>query len=155
MNGSVAASTHSWLKVAVWSSTLAVQLGMIAYGDNSQEVFLGHAITQHQNVSEATAELIDAEIRRLVETAEAQTRRILTEKLEDLHKLAKALLEFETLSGDEVRALLRGEPIVRPSADEPPPTAKAPGRRSSVPTAGQAGKDRPEGGLDPQPQPGA
>jgi cell division protease FtsH len=128
----------------------------VRYNANEQEVFLGHAITQHQNVSEATAELIDAEIRRLVETAESSTRKILTEKLEDLHKLAKALLEYETLSGDEVRALLRGEPIVRPSVDEPPPTAKAPGgRRSSVPTAGQAGKDRPEGTLDPQPQPGA
>ncbi len=131
---------------------MSEKLGRVRYNANEQEIFLGHSVTQTQNVSEATAQLIDEEVRRIVETGEVTARKILTDKLEDLHKLAKALLEYETLSGDEVRALLRGEPIVRPEIDDTPP--KAPGRRGSVPSTG-AGKDRPEGGLRPEPQPGA
>ncbi len=133
---------------------MSERLGRVRYSSNEQEVFLGHSITQTTNISQETAKLIDDEVRTLIEQGEAAAHRILTEHADDLHKIAKALLEYETLSGDEIRALLRGEPIVRPSSDEPPP--KAPGRRASVPTAGQAsGKERPEGGLDPQPQPGA
>ncbi|HEX6978033.1 MAG TPA: ATP-dependent zinc metalloprotease FtsH [Alphaproteobacteria bacterium] len=132
---------------------MSEKLGRVRYNANEQEVFLGHAVTQQQNVSEATAELIDAEIRRIIETAEGTARKILTDRIDDLHKIARGLLEYETLSGDEIRALLRGEPIVRPEANEPPRT---PGRRASVPTTGPAGKDRPEGGgLRPEPQPGA
>jgi cell division protease FtsH len=77
---------------------------------------------------------------------------LLTKGVDDMHKLAKALLEFETLSGDEVKALLRGEPVVRPTADDPPPSAKPGGRRGSVPSSGGT---KPAGGFDPQPQPGA
>jgi cell division protease FtsH len=129
---------------------MSEKLGRVRYHANDQEVFLGHAVTQTQNVSEATAEVIDAEIRRLIETSEATARKILTERIDDLHKIARGLLEFETLSGEEIRALLRGEAIVRPDVEEPP---KSPGRRASVPTSGP--KDRPEGGLRPEPQPGA
>jgi cell division protease FtsH len=130
---------------------MSAKLGRVRYNANEQEIFLGHSVTQTQNVSEATAQIIDEEIRRLVEEGENTARKVLTEKLDGLHKIAKALLEYETLSGDEVNALLRGEPVVRPEADEPP---KSPGRRGSVPSTG-AGKDRPEGGLRPEPQPGA
>jgi cell division protease FtsH len=129
---------------------MSEKLGRVRYHANDQEVFLGHAVTQTQNVSEATAEVIDAEIRRLIETSEATAKKILTDRIDDLHKIARGLLEFETLSGEEIRALLRGEPIVRPDIEEPP---KSPGRRASVPTSGP--KDRPEGGLRPEPQPGA
>jgi cell division protease FtsH len=129
---------------------MSEKLGRVRYHANDQEVFLGHAVTQTQNVSEATAEVIDAEIRRLIETSEATARKILTDRIEDLHKIARGLLEYETLSGEEIRALLRGEPVVRPDVEEPP---KTPGRRASVPTSGP--KDRPEGGLRPEPQPGA
>jgi cell division protease FtsH len=129
---------------------MSEKLGRVRYHANDQEVFLGHAVTQTQNVSEATAEVIDAEIRRLIETSEATARKILTDRIDDLHKIARGLLEYETLSGEEIRALLRGEAIVRPEVDEPP---KSPGRRASVPTSGP--KDRPEGGLRPEPQPGA
>ena len=130
---------------------MSEKLGRVRYNANEQEIFLGHSVTQTQNVSEATAQLIDEEIRRLVEAGEVTARRVLTEKIGDLHAIAKALLEYETLSGDEVKALLRGEPIVRPEIDEPP---KPTGRRGSVPSTG-AGKDRPEGGLRPEPQPGS
>ncbi len=131
---------------------MSEKLGRVRYNANEQEIFLGHSVTQTQNISEATSQLIDEEIRRLIETAEATARRILTEHQDDLHKIAKALLEFESLSGDEIRALLRGEPVVRVEAEEPP---KPKGRRSSVPSSGPSRSDRPEGGLNPEPQPGA
>jgi cell division protease FtsH len=108
-----------------------------------------------KNLSDATASAIDAEIRRLVQEGEAKARGIITERLEDLHTIAKGLLEHETLSADEIRTLLRGEAIVRPT--EPPPAAKAGptggGRRGSVPTSGPKDKGAP-GGLTPEPQPG-
>ena len=107
------------------------KLGMIAYGDNSQEVFLGHSVTQNKNVSEATAREIDGEIKDIIDHAYAKARRILTENIEELHRLARGLLEHETLSGDEIRTVLRGEPVIRKVVDEPAPE----NRRASVPTA--------------------
>ncbi|MEA3033590.1 MAG: cell division protease FtsH, partial [Sphingomonadales bacterium] len=82
------------------------KLGLVAYGDNQEEVFLGHSVSRTQNVSEATANIIDAEVKRLVQNGYAEAKRILTEKLDDLHTLAKALLEYETLSGDEIIAAM-------------------------------------------------
>ncbi len=114
---------------------MSEKLGPVRYSPNEQEIFLGHSITQQKNVSESTAQVIDEEIRRLIEEGEATARKILTERLDDLHKIANALLEFETLSGDEVRALLRGEPIVRAEDKTPPPAAASTGKRGSVPSA--------------------
>jgi cell division protease FtsH len=127
------------------------KLGMIAYGDNSQEVFLGHSVTQNKNVSEATAREIDGEIKDIIDRAYAKAKRILTENVEELHRLARGLLEHETLSGDEIRTVLRGEPVIRKVVDEPAPES----RRASVPTAGRpATPTPPAGGLGPAPQPG-
>ncbi|MDR3511264.1 MAG: ATP-dependent zinc metalloprotease FtsH [Caulobacteraceae bacterium] len=91
-------------------------LGAVSYGDNQEEVFLGHSVARTQNVSEDTAQKIDSEVRRLVQSGLDEARRILTERLEDLHTLAKALLEYETLSGDEINGVLKG---VAPRRDEP------------------------------------
>ena len=92
------------------------QLGVVAYGENQDEVFLGHSVARSQNVSEETSRVIDAEIKRLVQAGWDEARRILTEKAEELHKLAKALLEYETLTGDEIVGVLKGVP---PKRDEP------------------------------------
>ena len=89
------------------------KLGRVRYQANEQEVFLGHSVTQTQNVSEATAQIIDQEVRRLIEEAEGRARAILTERLDELHMIAKALLEYETLSSDEIGQVLRGEKVVR------------------------------------------
>jgi cell division protease FtsH len=124
------------------------KLGMISYGDNSQEVFLGHSVTQNKNVSEATAREIDGEIKDIIDRAYAKARRLLTENIEELHRLARGLLEHETLSGDEIRTVLRGEPVIRKVVDEPAPES----RRASVPTAGRPVV--PPGGAAPAPQPG-
>lgn len=109
------------------------KLGRVRYSANEQEIFLGHSVSQQKNVSEATAKIIDDEVRRLIEEGEAKARQILTTKLDDLHKIAKALLEFETLSGEEVRALLRGEAIVRDDPDHKPKTPTVTTKKSSVP----------------------
>ncbi len=124
------------------------KLGMIAYGDNSQEVFLGHSVTQNKNVSEATAREIDSEIKSVIDNAYVSAKRILTEQLDQLHLLARALLEHETLSGDEIRTVLRGDKVIKVVVDEP-----ADSRRASVPSAGRPMPPTP-GGLGPAPQPG-
>ena len=79
-------------------------------------------MTMRKNVSEHTAQEIDAEIRRFVDEAYAQAREILTEHLDDLNKLASALLEYETLTGDEIKSLLAGQ--VLPPRDPAPETVK-------------------------------
>jgi cell division protease FtsH len=128
------------------------KLGPLRYSDNEEEVFLGHSVTQRKNVSDATAKVIDEEIRRLVEEGEARARTILTAHVDELHSLAKGLLEFETLSADEIRRIIRGEKIVRDTGPAVEDTTRpTPGRRPSVPPAG---RDKPAGGLEPEPQPG-
>ncbi len=126
------------------------KLGPLRYSDNEEEVFLGHSVTQRKNVSDATAKVIDEEIRRLVDEGEQTARDILTARIDELHALAKGLLEYETLSADEIRRIIKGERILREtSAAQAPQTEDArSGRRSSVPPAG-----RPTG-LEPEPQPG-
>ncbi|MHB2168917.1 ATP-dependent zinc metalloprotease FtsH [Alsobacter sp. R-9] len=121
------------------------QLGTVAYGGGGQEeVFLGMSMGRQQTVSEATAQLIDNEVRRLVDAAVQTARAILTERREDLETLAKGLIEYETLSGDEVGDVLAGRPPLRPDPGATPP------RRSSVP--GTRRSDEP-GGAPGMPQP--
>ncbi|THD66185.1 ATP-dependent zinc metalloprotease FtsH [Phenylobacterium sp.] len=101
------------------------KLGLVSYGDNQEEVFLGHSVSRTQNVSEDTANVIDAEVKRLVQNGYDEAKRILTEKLEDLHILAKALLEYETLSGDEIIGALKGVAPNREDADAKRPMGPA------------------------------
>jgi cell division protease FtsH len=101
------------------------ELGTVAYGDNQDEVFLGHSVSRTQNVSESTAQKIDSEVRRLVKAGEEEARRILVERIEDLHRLAKALLEYETLSGDEIVNVMKGIPPVREDTDSSKPSGPA------------------------------
>ncbi|MBL8639007.1 MAG: ATP-dependent zinc metalloprotease FtsH [Alphaproteobacteria bacterium] len=105
------------------------KLGPLRYASNQEEVFLGHSVSQTKNMSDATASIVDSEIRRIVEEAYSRATQILNDKINDLHVLAKALLEYELLTGDEIRALLRGEAILRDSDDD---TSSDP-PRSSVP----------------------
>ena len=94
---------------------MSERLGWLRYRDNQDEVFLGHSVSRTQSISEETARLIDQEVRRLIEEAEATARSVLTENLDALHRLANALLEHETLSGDEARAAIDGRDIGRDS----------------------------------------
>jgi cell division protease FtsH len=124
------------------------RLGRVRYRGNEQEVFLGHSVAQSNNMSEETARLIDEEVRKLIEDAEQTARRILTEHRDQLEVLARGLLEYETLSGDEVTALLKGIPPVRTPYEEPEP------QRGQGPSVPQAGRPRGPGPLVPEPQPG-
>ncbi len=128
---------------------LSEELGPLAYGDNQEEVFLGHSVSRQQNMSEETARKIDMEIKRLVQAGYDSARTILTEHIDDLHALAKGLLEYETLSGEEIMGLLRGEKPDRDVFDEPEATPPPP--TSAVPSAG---KPKTGGiGGNPEPQP--
>ncbi|MFC0284185.1 ATP-dependent zinc metalloprotease FtsH [Camelimonas abortus] len=123
------------------------ELGPVMYGDEGGEVFLGYSMGKQQVLSEATAQKIDSEIRRLVEEGISNARRILTEKRDDLETLARGLLEYETLTGDEIRDLLNGKPPVRDVGGAPPPA-----RTGLVPTAGRHTPREPGAGVEPQPQ---
>jgi cell division protease FtsH len=126
------------------------ELGLVAYGENQEEVFLGHSVARTQNVSEKTAEIIDAEVKRLIHGGYDEAKSILTTRIDDLHTVAKGLLEYETLSGEEIKALLRGEKPVRETSDdtEPAPTV------TTVPKSGKPKDLGGFGGLNPEPQPG-
>jgi cell division protease FtsH len=129
---------------------MSEKLGRVRYNGNEQEIFLGHSVTQTKNLSDETAKLIDDEIRGLVQAGEQTARKILTEKVDQLHALAQALLEHETLSADEVQKVLRGEPIERKEGDQ--------GSKGSGPAVPVVGRQRPQpepggstGGMAPQP----
>ncbi|MFC3079299.1 ATP-dependent zinc metalloprotease FtsH [Phenylobacterium terrae] len=117
------------------------ELGLVSYGDNQEEVFLGHSVARTQNVSEATAQKIDEEVRRLVTQGYNEAKRILTERIDDLHVLAKALLEYETLSGEEIQNLLQHG--VKPKREDLEPKRPA-GPAVAVPIS-------PRPGPEPEP----
>jgi cell division protease FtsH len=126
------------------------KLGPLQY-EEQQEGYLGMGSSARLMGSDETNKLIDSEIRLLVDTAHKRATDILQTEAEKLHLLAQAMLEYETLTGDEINRLLRGEALNRPEpvADEP--------AASAVPTTGSGSrKPRPSpGGLEPRPQPGA
>ena len=126
---------------------MSEKLGWLRYRDNQDEVFLGHSVSRAQNMSEETAKLIDAEVRRLVEEGEGVARKVLTDHLDELHLLAGALLEYETLSGEEAKRAIKGEDIGREDDAD----------KRGTPVSGHAGgipqikrKPRPFGDANPQ-----
>ncbi|HET6536985.1 MAG TPA: ATP-dependent zinc metalloprotease FtsH [Sphingopyxis sp.] len=126
---------------------MSERLGWLRYRDNQDEVFLGHSVSRAQNMSEDTARLIDDEVRRLVEEGEARARQVLTDNLDQLHLLAGALLEYETLSGEESRRVINGEDIGRnqDGGNAVPPIH---GHAGSLPQIKR--KPRPFSGTTPQ-----
>ncbi len=126
------------------------KLGKVSYGENQQEVFLGHSVAQTKNVSEETAQIIDEEVRRLVDEGFAWAKKILTKRKKDLEALAQGLLEFETLTGSEIDDLLSGKQPARDLGDDTPPS-----RGSAVPKSGtktpKGKKGDATGGMEPQP----
>jgi cell division protease FtsH len=128
------------------------KLGPLLYSENQQEVFLGHAITQRQNMSEETAKLIDEEVRRIVTTGEKKAWEVLGANRDKLEAITQALMEYETISGDEVNTVMGGAKITRAGDDE---DAKGGPRGPAVPIAGKPKANKggeSSGGLEPQPQ---
>ena len=97
---------------------MSEKLGPLRYDDNQEEVFLGHSVARQQHISESTARRIDAEIHHFATQAEAKARRVVASRKDDLIRIAKALLEYETLSGEDVATLLRGETIAPAKQEE-------------------------------------
>ncbi|MEC9201189.1 MAG: ATP-dependent zinc metalloprotease FtsH [Pseudomonadota bacterium] len=131
-------------KAMVTQFGMSDELGPLAYGDNEQEVFLGHSVTRTQNTSDETQSKIDSETRKFVDEGYKKAESIIRENIDDLHIIANGLLEYETLSGDEIEALLKGDPPHRP---EPTDTDSGPGALSAVPSVG---KSKNVGNAQPQ-----
>jgi cell division protease FtsH len=87
------------------------KLGPLSYGENEQEIFLGHSVTQKKNISENTAQEIDKEIRKIIDEAYKGARSIIKKNINQLHKLAKGLLQHETLTGEEIKDVIKGKKI--------------------------------------------
>jgi cell division protease FtsH len=97
---------------------MSEELGTITYGNNNQEVFLGHSVAQSKNISEETANLIDKEVRKLVDEATSRCKKILTDHIDELHIVAKGLKEYETLTLAEMKDLINGIPPSRDDFDK-------------------------------------
>ncbi|ARS26753.1 ATP-dependent zinc metalloprotease FtsH [Sphingomonas sp. KC8] len=126
---------------------MSERLGWLRYRDNQDEIFLGHSVARSQTVSEETARLIDQEVRRFVEEGETTARQVLTENLDELHRLAQALLEYETLNGEESKRVIKGEGIGRDEGGSHRPVQIGAGG-SSIPKSKRPGS----GWGDPAPQ---
>ncbi len=110
------------------------KLGFIRYSNNQEEVFLGHSVTQSKNMSDETAKLIDEEVKKLIDDAKSKARKILNDHIDELHIIAKGLLEYETLTGDEINDLIKGIRPSRDDFDDKPSTTTPP--KTSVPKTG-------------------
>ncbi|MCF8509722.1 MAG: ATP-dependent zinc metalloprotease FtsH [Hyphomonadaceae bacterium] len=119
-------------------------LGPLRYSPNEQEVFLGHSVTQRQNVSSETARMIDQEVRRIVTDGEKKARQVLTDNRHLLDQLAAALMEYETLSGDEVSELFKGNRPDRPDDTPSGPTSAVPVIKKKPPREGFGGEPEPQ-----------
>jgi cell division protease FtsH len=110
--------------VSQWG--LSDRIGPILVGDNEHEVFLGREISSRREVSEQTAELVDAEVKRVIDEAYNRAKDVLTHNLQLLHSVAAALLERETLTREDIEVLRRGETLPPRSSGNPSaPAAKA------------------------------
>jgi cell division protease FtsH len=115
------------------------ELGTMVYGENEGEVFLGRSITTHKNVSEATLQKVDAEIRRIIDTQYKLARRLLEENRDKVEAMAKALLEWETLDAEQINDIMAGKPPRPPKATS----------GTTAPTSGPAAGDGAAGAAAP------
>lgn len=114
---------------------MSEKLGFIRYASDQEEVFLGHSVTQSKMMSDTTAATVDAEIRSIVERTYKRAYDTIQKHMDELHIVAQALLEYEMLTGDEIKALLRGEALNRDSDDGD----AAPRPRASITLSGRGG----------------
>ena len=125
------------------------EMGPIHYGGDREEVFLGYSMGQQKTVSASTAAKVDAEVHRIVQEAYDKARKTLTDHLDELHALAKALMEYESLNGDEIPKIIKGEPLDRVTSEQQAAERKKRQKSGSVPAAG--GVDLGGGNSTPEP----
>jgi len=128
---------------------LSDEIGPVDYADDQGDVFLGQQLMNKSHVSEETSKKIEEEVRKLVQKGMDDARHIMTEYRDQWSTLAEGLLEYETLSGQEIKDLLEGKPPSRPDEPDEPQ-----GPTSAVPVTGK--RRRKDGGLEdggPEPEP--
>ncbi|MEK7737806.1 MAG: cell division protein FtsH, partial [Pseudomonadota bacterium] len=110
-------------------------LGPMVYGENEGEVFLGRSVTTHKNVSEATMQQVDAEIRRTIDQQYAVARKLIEENREKIEAMATALLEMETLDAEQIDDIMAGKPPRAPKPVTPPSKPSPDNTPGAAPTA--------------------
>jgi cell division protease FtsH len=113
---------------------LSEKLGPLTYSEDEGEVFLGHSVTKHKQVSDDTANVIDEEVRSVIDRNYQRAKTILQENLEKLHTMANALIKYETLDTDQIDDIMAGREPRPPSGwgdDDQRPTKKSPGETPS------------------------
>ena len=145
----------SMARAMVTQYGMSDKLGPLAYGDNEEEIFLGHSVARTQNMSDETQKLIDDEIHHIVEEGYKTAEKICKKYIKQLHIIGEGLLEYETLTGEEIKNLLKGKPPIRDYDDD---LGGAKATSSAVPSTGKAKKAKPKkgdapdtGGMEPQP----
>jgi cell division protease FtsH len=121
---------------------LSEKLGPLTYGENESEVFLGRSVTQRKELSDTTANAVDAEVRIIVDRNYARAQKILQDNIDKLHLMADALIKYETIGEQQLKEIMAGKPASAPAGwDEKPPvapTATAPD--NNKPVAGNMGE---------------
>jgi len=130
---------------------MSEKLGPLAFGKKEEQIFLGKEIAQHREYSEATAIEIDREVRHIVTESYQQAKKILEEKIDALHAVANALLERETLSGDEVQIIMKGGKLPPMPKLESTPTSAAADQKTA-PKADEAKSFPIAPSVKPDPQ---
>ena len=123
---------------------MSEKLGFLAYSADEQEVFLGRSVSQQKNMADATASIIDSEVRRIVDEAYAAATKILKKHNVELERLAQGLLEYETLDGEEIKIIVEGGTLVRKDADDTP-VKSGPVRKSRTGLPGTGRPKKPGG----------
>ena len=129
---------------------MSEKVGPVSYAENEEHLFLGREITKTVNHSEATAVAIDAEVKRMLDEAYEDTRRTLGAHMDGLHRVAQGLLEFETLSADEMRLILAGGDLAAQRATTKDRDDRAKKLAASAPKTASDSDPRPAPGATPQ-----
>ncbi|MGD8927137.1 MAG: ATP-dependent metalloprotease, partial [Thioalkalispiraceae bacterium] len=117
------------------------KLGPLTYGEDEGEVFLGHSVTQHKNVSDGTANAIDEEVRAIIDRNYQRADKILKEDMDKLHAMAEALIKYETIDSDQIKDIMDGKTPRPPDGwDEQEPTGGGSASSGSTSTDKKGGK---------------
>ena len=100
-------------------------LGTMVYGEEEGEIFLGRSITTHKNVSEATMQQVDAEVRRIIDEQYARARKLIEDNRDKIEAMTAALLEWETIDADQINDIMEGKPPRPPKPSSAPPKSPA------------------------------
>jgi cell division protease FtsH len=114
---------------------MSESLGTMVYGENEGEVFLGRSITTHKNVSEATMQQVDAEIRRIIDQQYGLARRLIEENRDKVEAMTQALLEWETLDAEQINDIMEGKPPREPKRTKPSQGTPADNSPGAAPNA--------------------